>query len=80
MKAGKIEFKTDKSSVVNNMVGKLSFQKEMLMQNISTFLTAVARSRPTTAKGQFIKSISISSTMGPGLKIDLHSVPEIQGV
>lgn len=80
VKAGKIEFKTDKSSVINNMVGKLSFQKDSLMQNISTFLTAVARSRPTTAKGQFIKSISISSTMGPGLKIDLHSVPEIQGV
>ena len=80
VKAGKIEFKTDKSSVINSMVGKLSFQKDSLMQNISTFLTAVARSRPTTAKGQFIKSISISSTMGPGLKIDLHSVPEIQGV
>ncbi|MCX6990090.1 MAG: 50S ribosomal protein L1 [Chlamydiae bacterium] len=80
VKAGKIEFKTDKSSVINNMVGKLSFQKETLMQNISTFLSAVARARPTTAKGQFIKSISISSTMGPGLKIDLHSVPEIQGV
>jgi len=80
VKAGKIEFKSDKSAVINNMVGKLSFQKEMLLENIKTFLSAVGKSRPATAKGQFVKSISISSTMGPGLKIDLHTVSEIQGV
>lgn len=79
VKAGKIEFKTDKSGVVNNMIGKLSFGKETLMQNLSAYLSAVSKSRPATAKGQFIKSISLSSTMGPGLKIDLHSVSEIQG-
>ncbi|MCX6988921.1 MAG: 50S ribosomal protein L1 [Chlamydiae bacterium] len=80
VKAGKIEFKSDKSAVINNMVGKLSFQKDALMQNISVFLSAIGKSRPATAKGQFVKSISLSSTMGPGLKIDLHSVPEIQGI
>lgn len=79
VKAGKIEFKSDKSAVINNMVGKLSFQKEKLLENITTFLSAVGKSRPATAKGQFIKSISISSTMGPGLKIDLHTVSDIQG-
>lgn len=79
VKAGKIEFKTDKSGVINNMVGKLSFGNETLMQNLSAYLGAIAKSRPATAKGQFIKSVSLSSTMGPGLKIDLHSVSEIQG-
>lgn len=79
VKAGKIEFKTDKSGVINNMVGKLSFNDALLLQNISTYLRAVGKSRPATAKGQFIRSIAISSTMGPGLKIDLHSVSEIQG-
>ena len=79
-KAGKIEFKSDKSAVINNMIGKLSFQKDALMQNISVYLSAIGKSRPATARGQFVKSISLSSTMGPGLKIDLHSVSEIQGV
>jgi large subunit ribosomal protein L1 len=79
VKAGKIEFKTDKSGVINNMVGKLSFQDQSLLQNISTFLNAVSKSRPATAKGQFIRSVCLSSTMGPGLKIDLHSLSEIQG-
>ena len=79
VKAGKIEYKSDKSGVINNMVGKLSFQKDSLLQNISIFLNAVGKSRPATAKGQFIKSICLSSTMGPGLKIDLHSVSEIHG-
>ena len=70
VKAGKIEYKSDKSGVINNMVGKLSFQKDSLLQNISTFLNAVGKSRPATAKGQFIRSITLSSTMGPGLTID----------
>ena len=79
IKAGKIEYKTDKSAVINNMIGKLSFEKGSLLQNLSTYLSAVSKARPATAKGQFIKSISLSSTMGPGLKIDLHSVSEILG-
>jgi large subunit ribosomal protein L1 len=79
VKAGKIEFKTDKSAVINNMIGKLSFNSDSLKQNISVYLSAIAKSRPATAKGQFIRSISLSSTMGPGLKIDLSSVSEIQG-
>jgi large subunit ribosomal protein L1 len=79
-KAGKIEFKTDKHGVINSPVGKVSFTKDKLHENIVTLLGAIAKSRPATAKGQFLKSLAISSTMGPGLKIDLHSIPEIQGV
>jgi large subunit ribosomal protein L1 len=80
VKAGKIEFKTDKQGVINNSVGKISFSKEKILENIGVYMLTVARSRPATAKGQFLRSLSMSTTMGPGLKIDLHSIPEIQGV
>ncbi|MBI3236116.1 MAG: 50S ribosomal protein L1 [Chlamydiales bacterium] len=79
VKAGKIEFKSDKHGVVNTMVGKLSFQKEKLIENIITLLTAITRAKPATAKGQYLKSMALASTMGPGLKIDLHSITEIHG-
>jgi large subunit ribosomal protein L1 len=74
LKAGKIEFKLDRLGVVNNGIGKLSFIKEQLVQNIRAFLTAVQRAKPASAKGHYIKSFSISSTMGPGMKIDLREI------
>lgn len=77
LKAGKVEFKNDKSGQINNMVGKLSFDKEKLIENIVAFLGAVAKSKPSSAKGNFMQSLVISSTMGPGLKIELSSVPGI---
>ncbi len=79
MKAGKVEFKTDKHGVINGSIGKLSFSEDKLIENMKVWLSAVARSRPATTKGQFIQSLSMSSTMGPGLKISL-AIPEIQGV
>lgn len=77
LKAGKVEFKNDKSGVINNMVGKLSFEKQQLLENIQALVGAVARAKPSTAKGQFIQSLALASTMGPGLRIDLSSIPEI---
>ena len=79
VKAGKIEFKSDKHGVINTMAGKLSFQAGKLKENIVAVLSAIVRSKPSNAKGVFLKSLSISSTMGPGMKIDLQSVSEIQG-
>ncbi len=79
VKAGKIEFKSDKHGVINTLVGKISFQKEKLVENIIALLSAVNRSKPSTAKGQYLKSMALSSTMGPGLKIDLYSITEIHG-
>jgi large subunit ribosomal protein L1 len=79
VKAGKIEFKSDKHGVINNAVGKISFSNEGLKANVVALLSAIARSKPPTAKGQFLKSLALSSSMGPGIKIDLHSIPEIQG-
>ena len=80
VKAGKIEFKTDKHGVINNMVGKLSFSAEQLQENLLALLSVIAKSRPSTAKGVFLQSLSLSSTMGPGLKIDLRTISETQGV
>ncbi|MBS0629437.1 MAG: 50S ribosomal protein L1 [Verrucomicrobia bacterium] len=74
LKAGKIEFKNDKTGNINNLVGKLSFSKKDLIENIEAYLSAVAKAKPSSAKGNFIQSLSISSTMGPGLKVDLSSV------
>ncbi|MBS3903699.1 MAG: 50S ribosomal protein L1 [Simkania sp.] len=74
VKAGKIEFKGDKNGVINTMVGKLSFETKKLCENIQSFISAVVRAKPASAKGDFLRSLVISSTMGPGMKIDLHSV------
>ncbi len=77
LKAGKIEFKNDKSGNVNNLVGKLTFEKEKIVQNIEAFLVALVRAKPAAAKGNYISSLTISSSMGPGLKINLTSVAGI---
>lgn len=74
LKAGKVEFKVDKSAVINNMVGKVSFNKAALLENINAFLGAVQRAKPSTAKGQYLKSMFLSSTMGPGLRIDMSTI------
>lgn len=77
LKAGKIEFKNDKSGNINNMVGKLSFEEKMIVDNIEAYLSAVSKTKPSTAKGTFLQSLVLSSTMGPGLRIDLNSVEGI---
>ena len=74
VKAGKIEFKVDKTGNINGSVGKLSFSTTHLMENLRTFMQAIARSKPASAKGNFLRSLYISSTMGPGLKVDLQSL------
>jgi large subunit ribosomal protein L1 len=76
IKAGRIEFKTDKHGVVASSVGKLSFAKEKLVENIRVFMNAVARAKPPTAKGHYLQSLALSSTMGPGLKIDMSGIVE----
>lgn len=78
LKAGKIEFKLDRHGVVNVGVGKLSFTKEKLEQNIQAFLNAVQRAKPASAKGNYMRSLALSSTMGPGIKIDLRET-EVTG-
>ena len=70
VKAGKIEFRVEKAGIVHATIGKANFEKEKLVENIHLFLTTIMRLKPATAKGQYIKSIAISTTMGPGVHID----------
>jgi len=74
VKAGKIEFRVDKAGIVHACVGKANFETKQLVENIDAFLGTVVRLRPSTAKGTYIKSISLSSTMGPGVWIDRNQV------
>lgn len=74
VKKGKIEFKLDKTAMINTIVGKLSFETSKLEQNLKTLVSAVSANKPSAAKGAFFKSLYLSSTMGPGLKIDLQSL------
>lgn len=74
VKAGKIEFRVDKAGVVHAQVGKANFEKDKLVENVKAFLATIARLRPATAKGQYVKSIAVSSTMGPGIRIDRNVV------
>jgi len=69
-KAGKIEYRLDKTNIIHCPIGKASFGAEKLMENLNTLVSAVIKAKPATAKGQYIKSCVIASTMGPGIKIN----------
>ena len=74
VKAGKIEFRVDKAGILHASVGKANFEPKQLADNIHAFLNTVVRLRPSSAKGPYIKSINLSSTMGPGVAIDRNQV------
>jgi large subunit ribosomal protein L1 len=69
-KAGKIEFRVEKAGIVHAPVGKVSFSRDQLVENASSLLEALVKAKPASAKGKYVKAISISSTMGPGIKVD----------
>ena len=70
IKAGKVEFRTDKTALVHVPVGKISFPSQKLVENAITVITSVVKAKPSAAKGKYIKSITLSSTMGPGISLD----------
>jgi large subunit ribosomal protein L1 len=70
IKAGKVEFRTDKTALIHVPVGKLSFPVQKLIDNATTVISSVVRAKPSAAKGKYIKGITISSTMGPGISLD----------
>jgi large subunit ribosomal protein L1 len=78
IKAGKVEFRTDKTALVHVPVGKLSFDPQKLVDNATTVISSVLKAKPSAAKGKYIKGITLSSTMGPGIQLD-NAVAEAAG-
>jgi large subunit ribosomal protein L1 len=74
LKAGKIEFRTDKAGIIHAPIGKVSFGKDKLRENLMTVLETLDRLKPSTAKGKYWRSVTVSSSMGPGIKIDTSEV------
>ncbi len=79
IKAGKIEFRVDKTGIVHAPFGKSSFSGDQLKENAEALLHAVVKARPAAAKGKYVKSISVSSTMGPGIKVDEAVLTSLEG-
>ena len=73
IKKGKVNYRTDSFGNVHGIIGKSSFDNKMLEENLSAFVNTILKVKPTTVKGTYVKNISISSTMGPGIKMDLNS-------
>src|SRR5574344_2996638 len=77
VKQGKIDFKVDKAGIIHTSIGKVSFEPEKIVENAKEFIQTLIKLKPTAAKGTYVKSIYLSSTMSPGLKVDSKSVDEI---
>ncbi|MCI6894422.1 MAG: 50S ribosomal protein L1 [Bacteroidales bacterium] len=76
VKQGKIDFKVDKGGIVHTSIGKVSFTAEQIRENAKAFIDMILKLKPTTAKGTYLKSVYLSSTMSPGIKVDTKSVSE----
>ena len=68
---GRVEYRLDRSAIIHVSIGKVSFEEEKLLENLSAIVETIVKARPTGAKGQFVKSASLATTMGPGIKLDL---------
>ena len=74
IKAGKVEYRVDKTGNIQMLVGKVSFDAEKLVENVKTIYALILKLKPSTVKGVYIKNMAISTTMGPGIKVDQDSV------
>lgn len=73
VKAGKVEYRLDKANIIHVTVGKSSFEETKLVENINTIISAIAKAKPAAAKGQYFRSVTMASTMGPGVKLNVAS-------
>lgn len=74
IKAGKIEYRLDKTNIIHAVIGKASFTEEQLVDNFNAFMDAIVKARPSALKGQYLRSVTLSSTMGPGIKVNALKV------
>ena len=74
IKAGKVEFRLDKTGIIHTIVGKANFEENHLVENVSTLIDAIVRAKPAAAKGTYLRSVTLTSTMGPGVKIDPNRI------
>ena len=74
VKAGKIEFRVEKNGIIHNNIGKVSFSKGKIVENARVFLEAILKAKPQAAKGTYMKKVTLTSTMGPGIKLDKSSI------
>lgn len=77
LKAGKIDFRVEKAGIVHVPIGKVSFGVEKLVQNATAFLETIVRIKPSTSKGTYVKGLAVSTTMGPGVRVDTGSLKEV---
>jgi len=77
LKAGKIDFRVEKAGIVHAPMGKVSFGAEKILQNIAAFMETLLRLKPAASKGTYLRSIAVSTTMGPGIKIDAAAVKDL---
>ncbi len=73
VKAGKVEYRLDKAAIIHCPIGKKSFGQEKLVENFNSLMEAIIKAKPSAAKGQYLKSVSVSSTMGPGVKVNVRA-------
>ena len=74
VKAGKIEFRVEKNGIIHNIIGKVSFPKEKIIENAKVFVNAILKAKPQAIKGVYMKKVTMASTMGPGIKLDKSSI------
>ncbi|HKU80852.1 MAG TPA: 50S ribosomal protein L1 [Candidatus Tumulicola sp.] len=74
IKAGKVEFRLDKTGIIHTIVGKANFDEHQLTENVATLLDAIVRAKPSAAKGTYVRSVTLTSTMGPGVKVDPNRI------
>jgi large subunit ribosomal protein L1 len=74
VKAGRVEFKVDKAGIIHTPFGKSSFEQQQLSENLAALIDAINRARPSATKGQYFKSLTVASTMGPGIRVDVPAV------
>ncbi|MXZ81161.1 MAG: 50S ribosomal protein L1 [Gammaproteobacteria bacterium] len=77
-KSGQVRFRIDRAGVIHCPIGKASFPADRLEENLNALVSALIKAKPSTAKGQYIKRVSVSSTMGPGIRVDRQSIPAIR--